>query len=321
VTSGFAPPGYYLWDLWLIHHVDRYHLFHLQSPRTPQGLAERGDRATIGHASSSDLRHWAAHGTALEAGPPGSWDDLALWTGGIIARAGRFYMLYTGRQRAAPEIQRIGLAVSDDLIRWEKHPRNPVCVADPRWYDTLDTGRYPTEDWRDPYLYYDEPEDRYYALITARDRTSTAPYSGCVALATSSDLVTWECAPPLCSPGYYKEMECSQLVRDADGTFLVFSTHDFNYAPDWAERCGGAQTGAHVFAADDIRGEYRPIGPGVLLGSATSCYGTKICPSPADTQKHVALSWLLRTTDEPDFAGRLDRPRQVKLSRTFLQAE
>jgi beta-fructofuranosidase len=313
----FAPPGQYLWDLWMIQHAARYHLFHLQSPRTAYGAAERHNLASIGHASSPDLVHWQAHGTALAAGPSGSWDDLSLWTGGIIKKDGRFYILYTGRTRAAPQVQRIGLAMSDDLFTWEKHPANPVCSADPRWYETLDTGRYATEDWRDPFIYYVESDGLFHALVTARDRAKPAPFGGCVGRLTSPDLVTWTSAPPLSSPGYYKEMECPQLVRELAGCYLVFSTHNINYSVEWAAQAGGAQTGAHVFAADDLLGDYQPVGNGVLLGTASNCYGTRICKSPAG--RDVALSWLFRTPEEPDFAGRLGLPIDVRLSRTRLE--
>jgi beta-fructofuranosidase len=319
VTEPFAPAGWFLWDLWLLQHAGRYHLFHLQAPREPGGAATRGDRASIGHASSADLVHWEPHGLALAAGPPGAWDDLALWTGSVVAHNSRFYMLYTGRRRAAPAIQQIGLAVSDDLFHWEKHAANPVCSADQRWYATLADGRYPTEDWRDPYILYAPEQHAYYALITARDRHQPPPYAGCVGLARSSDLLVWECLAPLASPGVYKEMECPQLVRRTEGCYLVFSTHDFNYAPGWARAIGGAQSGAHVFAADGLLDAYAPVGTGVLLGSASNCYGTRICQDPEG--QDVALSWLFRTPREPDFAGRLDRPRKVRLSRTGLHVQ
>jgi beta-fructofuranosidase len=319
MTELFAPRGYYLWDLWLIRRHGCYHVFYLQAPRTAPAGVERHDLATVGHATSFDLVHWKEHGIALAAGPAGSWDDLCLWTGSVIEKDSRFYMLYTGRNRDAPHVQKIGLAISDDLYRWEKHRGNPVSSADPRWYDTLSIGRYPTEDWRDPYLYYNADDRTYYALITARDVATVPPYGGCVALATSPDLVNWECRPPLCAPGFYKEMECPQIVRNPLGSFLLFSTHAFNYSPVWAAQCGGTQTGAHVFAADEFLRDYRPIGNSVLLGTSSNCYGTKICQAPDGSD--VALSWLFRTANEPDFAGRLELPRRVRLFRDRLEID
>ena len=48
-------------------------------------------------------------------------------------------MLYTGVNRAEGGlVQRIGLAASDDLVHWDKHPGNPVLEVDPEWYEVLD---------------------------------------------------------------------------------------------------------------------------------------------------------------------------------------
>jgi beta-fructofuranosidase len=59
---------------------------------------------------------------------------LAIWTGNVINHRGRWHMLDTGISTAERGlVQRIGLAVSDDLLQWVKHPANPVLLADPRW--------------------------------------------------------------------------------------------------------------------------------------------------------------------------------------------
>ena len=72
-----------------------------------------------------------------------SWDDLATWTGSVIEHDGRWYMLYTGVNRAEQgSVQRIGFAISDDLVHWSKHPAGPLLEADPRWYEVLEQGRW-----------------------------------------------------------------------------------------------------------------------------------------------------------------------------------
>lgn len=72
------------------------------------------------------------------------WDfwfaDAATWTGSVVRRPdGRWHMFYTGASvSGAAFVQSIGLATSDDLVTWHKHPDNPVTSADPRWYETYD---------------------------------------------------------------------------------------------------------------------------------------------------------------------------------------
>ena len=75
---------------------DEHHVFYLQAPRALGGPELRHRHASVGHAVSRDLRDWRILRDALGPGAPGSWDDLAIWTGSAITRDRRWYMLYTG---------------------------------------------------------------------------------------------------------------------------------------------------------------------------------------------------------------------------------
>ena len=126
-------PDKWVWDFWLARDAQQHHVFYLQAPRSLRRSELRHHNASIGHAVSSDLRRWRVLPDALHPGPPGSWDDLATWTGSVIEHDGRWHMLYTGINRSEGGlIQRIGLAVSEDLTHWSKHPANPVLEADSR---------------------------------------------------------------------------------------------------------------------------------------------------------------------------------------------
>ena len=165
-TALYAPPAMYAWDFWLLEHGEQWHLFHLQAPRD-EHPESRHQLASVGHAVSSDLENWEPRPTAFEAGPEGAWDDQCIWTGSMFEWQGRFWLLYTARKRGDFLLQKIGLAVSDDLEHWERHRDNPVMTADPRWYQTRpDAGPLKIEDWRDPYLCL--VDGRPTALITAR---------------------------------------------------------------------------------------------------------------------------------------------------------
>ena len=61
-------------------------------------------------------------------------------------------MAYTGIcQQEEGKIQRVGMAFSEDLIHWEKHPE-PVLEADPRYYEQQASIRGNELHFRDPYL-------------------------------------------------------------------------------------------------------------------------------------------------------------------------
>jgi hypothetical protein len=85
----------------------------------------------IGLATSTDLISWTKH----EANPvlrarPGKWDrQLSTHPASVFRREGRFYLLYRGMSRFYAD-QGLGLAVSDDLVHWERARDDPVIPTD-----------------------------------------------------------------------------------------------------------------------------------------------------------------------------------------------
>ncbi|MFQ5940038.1 MAG: glycosyl hydrolase family 32, partial [Alphaproteobacteria bacterium] len=194
----YRPDSHYLWDFWLQQRDGLFHLFHLQAPRTPDDPELRHGVATVGHAVSRDLRHWRARKTALDTGAPGTWDDRAIWTGSVLDLGGRYAMLYTGTNHAEDgKVQRVGLSLSGDLERWERHPANPVILADLRWYRGQNPDHRGELAWRDPWLMRDPDGNGFVALLTAQAAASPRYACGCIALARSADLVHWRVEPPL----------------------------------------------------------------------------------------------------------------------------
>jgi hypothetical protein len=98
-----------------------YHIYFLQAPRSLKEGWRRHTAAQLGHATSTDLRHWTCHGIALGPGEDGAWDDLALWTGSTVkGDDGVWRMFYTtiNSRGLGVENHKIGLAESDDLFVW-----------------------------------------------------------------------------------------------------------------------------------------------------------------------------------------------------------
>ena len=83
----------------------------------------------IGLARSADARAWRKEpAPVLEPGPVGAWDERAVADPYVIRSEPYFYMYYLGQDRAAR--QRIGVARSDDGVRWEKLRSNPILELD-----------------------------------------------------------------------------------------------------------------------------------------------------------------------------------------------
>lgn len=211
----------FLWDFWVIEHDGLTWLYALSAPRDPDPET-RHARARVDLAVSRDLRTWDYRGPVLEPGPPGSWDDLSIWTGSVAERPeGGFAMLYTGRSAAEDgAVQRVGLATSTDLATWEKHPL-PVIEADARWYRTEDA--HGQCAWRDPWL--ERRGDLWHAWITAQHRDGDARTAGAVAHATSPDLTSWTVQAPATDERYSEHLEVPQVLPGGDAMLVNVYPH------------------------------------------------------------------------------------------------
>lgn len=253
----YAPPGFgwpEVGDVEVFPKDDgELHLFHLTLP----------NHDAVRHAVTTDGLAWRQLPDALRTSDPGACDDDMIWTMSVTAHDGRFYMLYTAL--GSPDggrVQRTGLAVSDDLVRWTKSDRNPVAQADPRWYETeLDgpEGRR-TISWRAPKPL--KVGDTYYATVDARERGGPTLRRGCAGLMTSTDMQHWEVQPPLFAPRRYWDLECPQPFA-VDGTFYLTAA----IMEDRTQR---------YWAADAITGPYRtPPDGGVLVPQGH--YAGRVC--------------------------------------------
>ena len=133
----YKPKNNIMWDLWFLEDKDDYHCFYLQSRPSNDPLTKHLQYVSIGHAVSKDLKEWTELGTVLKPGKKGEWDDYAIRTGSVIKKGKRFYMYYTGRNHKEKNVQRIGLAISNDLINWRKHEGNPILEADKRSMESM----------------------------------------------------------------------------------------------------------------------------------------------------------------------------------------
>ncbi len=190
-----------------------YHAFYLKAPLPP--LRDGAHHTPYAHLASRDLVCWEELPLAIEPGGAGDPDSVSCFTGSVIERDGRFYMFYTGFMGEG-EPQTVCLATSDDLVHWEKDPRNPIIEADTRFYEAI--------DWRDPFPFWNEDAGEYWMLLAAREKAGPDNRRGCIALMTSPDLETWEVQPPFWAPRLYYTHECPDLFRWGDYWALVYST-------------------------------------------------------------------------------------------------
>ena len=113
-------------DPYVVAAGGRFYLFHLGQ--------DRARRQRLGLAVSADAgRTWTKlrANPILEIGAPGRFDSLGLGEPAVWNSHGRWWMLYTGRDRA--ERRKIGLAVSPDGIHWQRSSENALIAGQAPW--------------------------------------------------------------------------------------------------------------------------------------------------------------------------------------------
>jgi predicted GH43/DUF377 family glycosyl hydrolase len=102
-----------------------------------QGSYE-ADPGYEGVASSDDGLRWtrAKDDYILSVHEPevGDWEKHCIYQPWLVEHEGRFYNFYNAKRM--PEwIEQMGLATSDNLLDWQRHPDNPVIHVTPGGYD------------------------------------------------------------------------------------------------------------------------------------------------------------------------------------------
>lgn len=252
----------YVWDFWLAPRLsasEPFHCYFLQAPRSLPDPEMRHDRARIGHATSADLKHWEYHGTILPLGEPGVWDDWTQWTGSVTRHEGRNYLFYTGRSRSEPvSVQRVGLAISDDLYHWQKVEENPLLEAVAPWYAAPAADGSVRSDCRDPWIV--RHDDRWLMYYTASAANVPRERCGVVGIATSPDLIHWTPGPPVADPGVFGEVEVPQVFPLGDHWAMLFCTA--RHAT--IDGVQATWNGTHYFLADSPYGPFT-LAPEPLL--------------------------------------------------------
>jgi predicted GH43/DUF377 family glycosyl hydrolase len=98
----------------------------------------------------------------LTTGDPGAWDSFTVTTPKVFHEGEHFAMLYAGDAQRIDDPTGIGIAVSDDLVTWRKHPGNPVFAPGvPKEFDSVSVASaVPYEIDREWYILY-AGSDRY----------------------------------------------------------------------------------------------------------------------------------------------------------------
>jgi beta-fructofuranosidase len=304
-------PDAWTWDCWFVDDGSRFHAFYLKASRALIDPQRRHLHASVGHAISDDLVAWTEQPDVLVADDdPSAFDHVAIWTGSIVRDSSNGWRLfYTGRAATHPqERQRIGSAVSADLVTWHRDPAFAPLEADPRWYEVWGDSSWGDEAWRDPWVFADPGGNGWHMLITARLRAGAVDDRGTLGHARSDDLVTWHVQPPLSAAAGFAQLEVPQLFELDGRWYVVFSCLTPELRRDRRDRYPDA--GMWIAPVESPLGPY-DLTAAVPLSDATR-YAGKVLTDRKGRLRLLAFA----NTPEGSFVGGISDPAPIDLPAT-----
>jgi beta-fructofuranosidase len=196
-----------------IFHNGWHHLFYQHNP-----FEAKWGHMHWGHARSRDLVNWEhlpiALWPSIEKG-----EDHVFSGGAIQGGDGRVRLVYTSIGKRDPE-QWLAAASDDELIGWEKHPRNPIATLKLH-------GSKQVFEWRDPFLFRERGQ--VYMVCGGNGNGMRRGGAGEVQLyrAARADLSEWK---HLGAVFQYRDrqvsnIECPNLFRVGSKWVLIISPH------------------------------------------------------------------------------------------------
>ena len=195
----------------------KFWIFHQRDNRNPVPLD--GEPLCWSLASTTDFIHYEDHGPALLCGADDEQDQF-IYAGSVMEKDGLFHAFYTGYNRdyigTGKPSQVLMHAVSKDLKKWDKIPEDRIYPP---------AQGYEPDDWRDPYVLYDEENQRYVMILAARKRKGPKVRRGCTVYLTSKDLKTWEFQGDFWDPELFYTHEMPDLFQMGDYWYFLYSEY------------------------------------------------------------------------------------------------
>lgn len=295
----------WVWDFWIAKDGDTYHLFFLYASRALLDPDRRHYRASIGHATSTDLVNWERIEDALVRSDAPAFDDLATWTGSVVrGDDGVWNLFYTGATMTpGGNVQRIGRATSTDLRTFTRVSDQPILEADPRFHEVIngDLTLWHDQACRDPWVFKDPSGDGWHMLATVRAPQGDKYRRGVAGHAWSPDLESWQWRQNLSEPNSdFGQLEVLQSA-DVDGRpVVIFCCMALEMVE---ERRGETTGGIWAAPADSLVGPFHMDQAYQLTDS--SLYAGKLVQGP-DGQWN--LMGFLHDGPDGSFIGAVSDP-------------
>lgn len=235
----YQSPGTWFGDCMPIHARGAFYLFHQRDTRNPGPFGEPFGWSL---ARTTDFVTYEDLGDPLERGSDDAQDQF-IFAGSVYEWNDTYYALYTGYNRHFSGTDRpsqvLMVATSTDLETWSRTDR--VLVSPEPGYDP--------DNWRDPYVLWDEENQRHVMILGARTVENGKLLTGRTVWFTSRDLETWQFEGDFWAPGLYTMHEMPDLFRLGDHWYLL--TTEYSDKSKTVYRTSTSLTGPWSAPADD----------------------------------------------------------------------
>jgi sucrose-6-phosphate hydrolase SacC (GH32 family) len=264
-----------------ILHRGWYHLFYQHNP-----YGDGWENMHWGHWRSRDLVTWEHQPIAL-------WPSLALgedhcFSGcATVDASGKPLIFYTSIGTREPECW-IAVPEDDDLVRWKKHPANPVLRE-----SSSSTKLY---EWRDPFVF--RHVGKTY-MVQGGNLNASKGGQGAVSLyeAQSDDLIRWQFKSILFVDPQAGNIECPNFFPLGGKFVLITSPH---------RRCDYL-----VGSFDSAAGKFTPERRGIL-DHTDSFYAPNGLEEPSG--RRLLWGWVRGFKPGMGWNGCMTVPRVLSLS-------
>ena len=156
----YQPAGFWFGDCMPFGKGDEFYLFHQRDTRKPGPF---GEPFGWDLATTKDFVHYEDKGVAIPRGGDDEQDQF-IFAGSVFEDKNHVYhAFYTGYNRDYPKqgkaSQVLMHATSNDLLHWTKSYETLTFTPQPG---------YDKDDWRDPFVIYEEDKDRYRLILGGR---------------------------------------------------------------------------------------------------------------------------------------------------------
>lgn len=291
----------------LVYLDGEYHLFYQYNP-----YGTRWGHMSWGHAVSSDLLHWNHLPVALEEyTDPSTGDSTMIFSGTVVVDQkntagfgkGAMVAIYTSHvsKNGNPIVQHQSLAFSSDKGRsWKRYDKNPILNID-------------RKDFRDPKVFWYEPEQKWVMAVVVPDKFVIQFYD-------SKNLTQWKKTGEFGSAGdTLRIWECPDLFplaieNDGKTKWVLSLSGSHPQGP----RFVGMQYFVGEFDGNTFMADDPKSAPAYVNHGKDFYAGIVYNQLPAEQKRTVMLGWVNNWTyaneiPASEWRGAMSIPRELSL--------